>query len=241
MQTRTQAKNRGYKIWDDTNITLASVGSAVFGKSARRLLAALVAGESDATKLSGMALGSVRRKIPQLEVALAGQCTAHHAPRMAGALEWVDGLGRQMGEMDQQRQGLLGPMAPQLAQLDSLPGVNAITAHDMLAELGLAMTRLGSAERLAAWAGWWPGHNARAGKRRKGRTRRGHRYLRRVLGQWAWATRQTSTVLGRTVRRLEARVGGKTAAVAVAPKILVSIYHLLLEGTVYEEARYDRL
>jgi hypothetical protein len=47
--------------------------------------------------------------------------------------------------------------------------------------------------------------------------------------------------VGRTLRRLEARLGGKKAAVAVAHKILVIIYHLLLEGTFYEEERYDRL
>jgi hypothetical protein len=31
------------------------------------------------------------------------------------------------------------------------------------------------------------------------------------------------------------------AAVAVAHKMLVIIYHLLLQGTLYEEERYDRL
>jgi transposase len=241
VQTRTQAKNRVYKILEDTNIKLASVVSDVFGKSARRMLEALVAGERDAAKLSAMALGSLRWKIPQLEVALEGRFTAHHAKLIAGALELVDELGRQIGEIDQQLQELLGPMAPQLEQLDSIPGVNEVTARDILAEIGLDMTRFGSASRLAAWAGVSPGNNESAGKRRKGRTRRGNRYLRRVLVQCAWATRKTSTFLGRTFRRLEARVGGKKAAVAVAHKILVIIYHLLLEGAFYEEERYDRL
>ena len=150
-------------------------------------------------------------------------------------------LGRQLGELAQQLHEWLGPMAPPLEQLDSMPGVNEITARDILAEMGLAMTRFGSASRLAAWAGLSPGNNESAGKRRKGRTRQGNRYLRRVLVQWAWATRKTSTFLGRTFRRLEARLGGKKAAVAVAHKILVIIYHLLLEGTLYEEERYDRL
>ena len=150
-------------------------------------------------------------------------------------------LGRQIGELDQQLQAWLGPMAPQLEPLDRIPGVNAITARAMLAEMGLDLTHVGSAERLAAWAGLSPGHNESAGKRRQGRTRRGHRYLRRVLVQCAWATRKTSTFLGRTFRRLEARVGGKKAAVAVAHKILVSIYPLLLEGTFSEEERSYRL
>jgi transposase len=181
----------------------------------------------------------LRRKIPQLEVALEGQFTAHHAPLIAGALELVDELGRQSVELDPQLHELLGPMAPQLEQLDSMPGVNEITARDILAEIGLDMTRFGSASRRAAWAGLSPGNNESAGKRRKGRTHRGNRYLRRVLVQCAWATRQTSTFLGRTLRRLEARLGSKKATVAVAHKILVIIDHLLLEGTLYEEERYD--
>ncbi|HSX81057.1 MAG TPA: transposase [Candidatus Saccharimonadia bacterium] len=74
-----------------------------------------------------------------------------------------------------------------------------------------------------------------------GRTRRGNRYLRRVLVQCAWAARKAPTFLGRTFRHLERRLGGKKAAMAVAHKILVIVYHLLLEGTCYEEERYDRL
>jgi transposase len=87
VQTRTQAKNRVYKILEDTNIKLASVVSDVCGESARRVVEALVAGERDAAKLSAMALGSLRGKIPQLEVALEGQFTAHHAKLIAGTLE----------------------------------------------------------------------------------------------------------------------------------------------------------
>lgn len=56
-----------------------------------------------------------------------------------------------------------------------------------------------TAARVASWAKVSPGHNASAGKRCQ----------------------------GRTFRRLEARLGGKRAAVAVGHKILVIVYHLL--------------
>ena len=62
-----------------------------------------------------------------------------------------------------------------------------------------------------------------------------------MLVQCAWAARKTPTYLGRTFRRLEARLGGKKAAVAIAHKLLVIVYHLLAEGTLYDEERYDRL
>jgi hypothetical protein len=45
IQRRTQAKNRDQAVLEDTNLKLASVVSEVFGKSGRRMLAALIGGE----------------------------------------------------------------------------------------------------------------------------------------------------------------------------------------------------
>jgi transposase len=135
----------------------------------------------------------------------------------------------------------VAPWTPQREQRISIPGVEATAARAILAEIGAEMRHFESAARLASWAGVCPGNDESAGKRRSGRTRKGHRYLRRVLVPCAWAARKTPTFLGRTFRRLEARLGGKKAAMAVAHKMLVIVYHLLREGTFYDEERYDRL
>jgi transposase len=47
VQTRSQSKNRVHKLLEDTNLTLGSVVSDLFGGTGRRMLAALVAGERD--------------------------------------------------------------------------------------------------------------------------------------------------------------------------------------------------
>ena len=65
--TRTQAKHRVQKVLEDSTITRASVVSDVFGKSGRQMLQALLKGERDAQKLASMALGRLRRKLPELE------------------------------------------------------------------------------------------------------------------------------------------------------------------------------
>lgn len=72
VQTRTQAKHRVQKVLEESNIKLASVVSDVCGKSGRQMLQALIDGERDAQKLAAMALGRVRRKLPDLELALTG-------------------------------------------------------------------------------------------------------------------------------------------------------------------------
>jgi len=183
------------------------------------MVVALVAGAREAAQLSGMALGRGRRQRLQPTVALAGQCTAPHTTLMARALALVAVRGRQLTVSAQQRQEWRDPLAPQREPLARFSGANAIIACARLAERSLAMTHVGSAVR--------PGSVSRRGARPQhkgwatpsGRTRRGPRELRRVLGPWAWATRQPTTCVGWTLRRWEARVGGQQAAVAVAPQL----------------------
>jgi hypothetical protein len=206
----------------------------------RRMLAVLVAGERDPQVLASLALGSLKHKRPQLELALTGQFTAHHGTLLGLLLELIGVLDRQIATLDQEIGALVAPLQAQIAQLDSIPGVDIIAARDILAEIGTDMSRFGDAARLASWAGVCPGNHESAGKRYRGKTRKGNRYLRRILVQCAWGARKTPAFLGRTFRRLEVRIGKKKAALAIAHKILVIVYHLLTLGTSYEEARYDQ-
>lgn len=98
-----------------------------------------------------------------------------------------------MADLDEQIRHATEPCAPPREQRQSMPGIQAITARDLIAESGAEMRRFGSAKRLSSWAGVSPDNNERAGKRRKGRTRKGKRSRRRVLVQCAWAARKTST------------------------------------------------
>jgi transposase len=120
---------------------------------------------------------------------------------MQGELELMELLERHIAALDEQMRAATEPFAPPLEPRHSLPGIKAITARDLIAEIGAAMRRFGSAARVSSWAGVSPGNNESAGTRRQGRTRKGHRYLRRVWVQWAWAARKTPTFFGRTLRR----------------------------------------
>jgi len=88
---------------------------------------------------------------------------------------------------------LAAPLAPQMEQLSSLPGVGTTAARVVPAEIGPDRSRVGADTRLASWAGTGPGHDERGGKQRRGRMRQGHRSLRGVLVPCAWAARNTLT------------------------------------------------
>ena len=235
VQMRTQEKNRVHKVLEDTNIKIGSVVSDLFGKSARRMLDALVAGERDPKALSRLAVGSLKKKVKELELALHGQFTDQHAFLIGLALAHIDFLNAQIEKLDEQIAQLVEPMNAAVACLNTIPGVDVRAARMIIAEIGTDMTRFGSDKRLASWSGMCPGNNESAGKKKSGRTPRGNNWLRRVLTQCAWGTRKTETHIGRSFRRLERRIGGKRAAIAVGHKILVIAFHLLLNGTVYEE------
>jgi hypothetical protein len=74
VQTLTQVKNRALAVLEDTNVKLSSVVSDPFGASGRKIMEALVDGERDCRVLSEMAMGVLRRKIPQLESEMRTIC-----------------------------------------------------------------------------------------------------------------------------------------------------------------------
>ncbi len=238
VQQRTAAKNRIHKLLESSNLKVTSVLSDLFGVTGRRILDLLAKGERSPEVLAQQARGTLRKKIQELEAALEGSFTSQHACLLKLHLDQIDLFQQQIQVVDEQLNLLCQAYEPELDQLDSIPGIDQVAARTVLAEIGPDMTVFGSDKRLARWAKLCPGNNESAGKRRPGKTGKGSRWLSRILVQAAWAARRTESFLGKTFRRLEVRLGGKKAAVAVAHKILRIIYHLFAEGTFYDEQRY---
>ena len=85
-----------------------------------------------------------------------------------------------------------------------------------------------------SWAKLSP-QTIQSGPRSKaGKTGKGNRYLKGVLGEIATAAAKTDTFLGERYRRIVRRRGKQQALVAVARSILVIVWHLLNDP----DARY---
>jgi len=56
--------------------------------------------------------------------------------------------------------------------LQTIPGLDVVSAAMLIAETGVDMSRFGGKDRLCSWAGICPGNNESAGKRKSGRTRK---------------------------------------------------------------------
>jgi len=98
------------------------------------------------------------------------------------------------------------------------------------------MTRFASDAHLISWACICPRNDESAGKRRSSRIRKGSPWLKTTLVQCAWAAARTKgSYLQAQFHRIRARRGAKKAIVTVAASILTAIYHMLKDGTMYQD------
>jgi transposase len=238
----TRVANRVHKLLEDCNIKLGAVASDVLGKSGRAMLEALRSGTQDAEQLAELALGVLRKKLPELQLALEGHCTPHHRFVLDGLLSHLHYLEEQLERFSLQIAARLPSLlsAEDLERLDAIPGVNRATIENVIAEIGPDMAVFPDEHHLCSWTGICPGNEESAGKRLRSRTRKGNRWLRRALAEAAWAASHTKdTYLAAQFRRLAARRGKKRALLAVGHSILVIIYHLLKYHIEYQDLGAD--
>ncbi len=228
IEERTAASNRLQKILEDSNIKLASVVSHIQSVSARAMLEAMIAGQSDPAQLANLARGTLRKKLPELEAALVGQIREHHRFMWREILYQLDGLNERIAALNERIAQYTTPYEATIQRLDAIPGVDRIIAEIILAEIGPDVKAFPTPAHLASWACVCPGNYVSANKRRSGRTRHGQKWLRPALVEAAWSAGRTKDCyLGSQFHRLRARCGDKRAAVAVAHSILIVVYHLL--------------
>ncbi len=236
VRERARFVNRLQKVLEDANIKLASVASDVLGKSARDMLEAIVAGQSDAGRLAELARGRLREKREALEGALSGRVGAHHRFMIAECLSQIDYQEEAIERLSKEIEERLRPFEAEIQLLDTIPGVNRRTAEVFLAEVGSDMSQFPTANNLSSWARMCPGNNESAGKRRSGRTGKGNPWLRHALIEAAHGASHTKgTYLAAQYHRIAARRGKKKALVAEGHTILVIAYHILKHRNPYKD------
>jgi transposase len=236
IRQRSQVVNRIQKGLEGANIKLASVISNVVGLSGRAILDAVVAGTDDPQALANLAQGKLQAKREQLAVALEGRVGAHQRFLLQSQLRHLDFLDEEIERVSREIAERCRPFEGVIERLDTIPGVGPRIAEELVVALGTDLSRFPTARHLASWARLCPGNNESAGKRRGGSTGHGNPWLREMLVEAAWGASHTrNTYLAAQYRRLAARRGAKRAALAVAHTILVIAYHIIRDGTVYED------
>jgi len=229
--TLASERNRTLQLLESANIKLASVMSDVFGVSGMLMLQALAEGRAAPIEMADLAKRRLRRKVDQLALALDGRLAEHQRMLLGLHIRRLSEIDRDLAEIEAAIRAAMRPFAAQQACLATIPGVDELTAASIIAEIGVDMSVFGTAQRLAAWAGICPASHESAGKQKQRGTRKGNTYLKATLVTAAVSASQAKgTYLRDKFHHLKARMGMKKAAMAVAHKILIAVFHMLQRG-----------
>ena len=231
-------KNRMHKILTDGGIRLGVVVSDLHGQSARAMIKAIIDGQPPNEVLM---FASKRLKASREELfdALQGEITDNHRFVLDELMRHIEEIEARIARFDARLLEGLAAEQSALALLQTLPGVDLIGAAMLLVEIGTDMAAFGSADRLASWVGICPGNNESAGKRKSGRVRKGNLYVRRLLCEFAHAASRTKSAFKLKFDSLIVRRGHKRSIVALAHKLLRTIFFMLDRGEYYRDSATD--
>jgi transposase len=227
---------RMQKTLEDANVKLTEVISDILGTSGRKILNALVAGETDPERLADLTSGRLKATRTELVEALRGRVTAHHRFILKLHLTQVTALDAAVADLEARIGETLVPFRAAVSLLTTMPGVSDTAAAVIVAEIGDDMSKFPSAGHLLSWAGLCPRLDESAGKRRSTRTRQGAPWLKTTLVQCAWAaSRKKQSYFHAQFLRLKSRRGPKKAILAVAASMLTDVYFMLRDGAEFHD------
>jgi len=230
--------NRLNKVLDDAGIRLGGVVSDINGLSARALIEGLIDGKAPG-EIVPHVRGRLKEKIPQLLDALDEPLGERHRFLLQSIAQHLCYLEQEIDNLDKYLFAAMIPYQRQWEILQTIPGVDAVSAAMLLVEIGVDMTCFGRAERLASWAGMCPGNNESAGKRKGGRIRKGNWALRRLLCEISNAANKTKSQFRGQYQGLVIRRGHKRAIIAVGHKVLRVVYAMLKSLQPYRDPEID--
>jgi transposase len=231
-----QHAQRMQAVLEQANIKLCSVITDILGVSGRRILKAMVAGETDVQKLAALGDGRLSCTRAALVEALTGRVRDHHRFLLAQHLRTIEQLEASVAAFDARISAALAPIREIVERLKEVPGLGTTVLESVIAEIGTDMSQFPTAGHLLSWAGLVPRLDESAGKRRSTRIKKGAPWLKPMLVQAAWAAaRKKNCYFQAQFLRLKARRGTKKAIVAVAASILKTVYHMVRDGTCYQD------
>lgn len=141
----------------------------------------------------------------------------------------IDGL---IAEIDKKLDEYGEKYSTEIAHLMSMVGVSRCSAIYILAEIGADMTVWNDCDEFSSWLGLVPASNSSANKHKSTKIGAGGYYIKPVLVECALAAIKSRKVPYFRYKYLaiKGRRGHKKAVIAIAHKMAICIYHMLLKG-----------
>ncbi len=160
-------KNRINRILEDCNVKLSSILSSTSGVVGTKLIDKLIDGYQvtmeDIEEVYHRKLQASKEEIWE---ACNGFITEHHIFMLQMIRKDISSTETVIAEITVRIKELLSPYDNVLELLKQVPGLNAKTVEDLVAEIGLDMSVFPNEKHLCSWVGISPGNNESAGKKK---------------------------------------------------------------------------
>ena len=235
-QDSVRCKNRIEKLLQLNGFKLSSVVSDIYGLSGMRLLKKLsVCGSVTLDDIKAALHKNVKKPPEEIERAINGQMKHTSRLLLNKMLSSLDNCEREKQEIYEMIEKLASGYEPQIRIIESIPGMGRLSAIYIIAEIGTDLSDFRTSGHLASWAGLAPKDHESAGKIKFSKTKKANIYIKSILIECAWAaTKNRNTRISNWYWRNVKRLGEKKAITAVARKLLVYLYAMLKNGTLYD-------
>ncbi len=238
---QTSEKNRFQNSLTWSNIQIASVVSDVFGKSAQKIIKSVLDDPSQMPDIETLVHKSMIQKVDRLKLSIEGEFSDEQAEKIRVIKAHYDTIVLCKNDLEQLIKELAQEYQSQIKLVQSVPGFKKeLTSIRLISEIGVDMTKFPTSGHLCSWAGVVPANNESAGKKHSTKISKGGRYLKPLLVQVANAVVRSEKhpEIRNKYLQLKKRRGHKKAIIAIARRLLVAMYHVLLNKEPYNPDLY---
>ena len=237
-------KNRLQNCLTVSNMQLGNVVSDTFGKSSQRILDRILENPLDTSfDIAPLIHGSMKGKLPDLELAIDGYITPEQAGKLQVIKSHLKDLETRKAELEELILALAMPYQQEHDLILTAPSFkNSFTAIAIISEIGVNMEAFPSAKHLCSWAGLTPTNNESAGKKKSVRVSKAGCYIKPLLVQCANSVVKSEKhpEIRNRYLRLRKRRGHKKAIIAIARMLLTALYHMLKDKKSYNADLYRK-
>lgn len=245
---RTSEKNRYQNSMTISKVRLDSVFTDPFGKSATDIMSYLVSTDPE-NVCDEKILGFVRKGCKASPEEILGSI---HGYEFLGVQRdklqiisiHLEDINKCIAMIDQKLEYFRLKYSKVIQHMTTMVGISVESALYILGEIGADMTVWRDSASLSAWAGLSPANNASARKNKSTKIGKGGHYLKPLLVQCALAAVKSTKkhpYFYNKYTSLKKRRGNKKAIIAIARKMLVSIYHMIREDKDFQPIDYDKV
>ena len=237
-------KNRLQNCLTVSNIQLANVVSDTFGKSSMNIIDKLLENPLDTSfDIEPLIHGSMKDKIPDLELAIDGFITPEQAEKLKVIKQHYEDLSSRKSDLEKIILSLAEPYLEEIELILTVPSIkNVFSAIAIISEIGVNMDMFPTSKHLCSWAGLTPTNNESAGKKKSVRISRAGCYIKPLLVQCATAVVKSEKhpEIRNRYLRIKKRRGHKRAIIAIARMLLTAIYNILKKKEPYNPELYKK-